>query len=374
MSENNDNSFELLNDELKLKIVNEWNSRPDNPPSINELITLCWPGIDPTFIDGRSKYGKAIREFLASRNIKVLSPTALTRSKTVVYELTKEQKEFIDNNAINMRPSEIAKALFTDLTSGYSPPRQAVYLYYRCLPSDKKMVNNQEENDLAEDSYRSPTNLERVCWRINTYLKTVNYDDKTLTGRQKKQCLSLIRYLQNYRFVHQINLYTSKSDRSLFESTFISYCYDKEDMSEEDVDQFIMLATEKVMSSNIQNTIVMLENEQKTNLAETGKLSMALVEAIKTSRDEFNASSKRQQSLYKTLTEERSQRLSEKMSSTATVLNLFEAWREKETRDQIIGLANEREKKIKEEIDRLESLDDLKCRWLGLGRKEIIEG
>ena len=56
-----------LTEDQQLKLLNEWNSRPDNPPSLVELVKLAFDRDD---LDGRSKEGKAVKIFLASRQIK----------------------------------------------------------------------------------------------------------------------------------------------------------------------------------------------------------------------------------------------------------------------------------------------------------------
>jgi len=58
----------ILTEEQKAKILEEWNSREENPPSLLELIRLTFP--DKPNIDGRSKEGRSVKDFLASRDLK----------------------------------------------------------------------------------------------------------------------------------------------------------------------------------------------------------------------------------------------------------------------------------------------------------------
>ena len=50
----------VLTEEQQLKLLNEWNSRTDNPPSLVELVQLAFGRDD---LDGRSKEGKAVKNF-----------------------------------------------------------------------------------------------------------------------------------------------------------------------------------------------------------------------------------------------------------------------------------------------------------------------
>ena len=58
------NELELTDDQKK-KILEEWNSRKVNPPSLAELTKLIFG----EGLDGRSQQGKAIKVYLASRQI-----------------------------------------------------------------------------------------------------------------------------------------------------------------------------------------------------------------------------------------------------------------------------------------------------------------
>ena len=62
------NEITLSQDQKDL-IINTWNSRKDNPPSLQELTQIIFPDVPD--IDGRSKYGKAVKNFIASREIKI---------------------------------------------------------------------------------------------------------------------------------------------------------------------------------------------------------------------------------------------------------------------------------------------------------------
>ena len=62
-----------LNDEQKLLIITTWNENKDNPPSLQDLTQKVFPDIPN--IDGRSVYGKAVKKFLASRDLKVKTKT-----------------------------------------------------------------------------------------------------------------------------------------------------------------------------------------------------------------------------------------------------------------------------------------------------------
>ena len=74
-----------LTEEQKQSILNEWNSRPDSPPSLLELIKIAFPNQN---LDGRTKEGRSVKEFLSTRSIKARAlEMALDGTEIPGYEL-----------------------------------------------------------------------------------------------------------------------------------------------------------------------------------------------------------------------------------------------------------------------------------------------
>ena len=86
-----DNENGLTDDQENL-ILNEWNSRPSNPPSLKEMINVAFPGQN---LDGRTKEGRLVKAFLATRKIEARSLHDYQPKKIT---LTEEHKEYIRNN------------------------------------------------------------------------------------------------------------------------------------------------------------------------------------------------------------------------------------------------------------------------------------
>ena len=59
--------------------------------------------------------------------------------------------------------------------------------------------------------------------------------------------------------MHQISNYASQDNRELFESSFVRYTNDKPDLTQEEVDQYIVLSAEVVIASNIQVRVERLQ-------------------------------------------------------------------------------------------------------------------
>ena len=130
MSEN----LPQLTEEQQLKLLNEWNNRPDNPPSLVELVKLAFDRDD---LDGRSKEGKAVKEFLASRSIKPRKSHEYQAKG--LKELDNDQKEYISNNCHTMTGLEMAKILFKNETlTNLCQETRSVLEYMKVIPSNIK--------------------------------------------------------------------------------------------------------------------------------------------------------------------------------------------------------------------------------------------
>lgn len=358
----------ILTEEQQLKLLKEWNDRPENPPSLAELVKLAFNRED---LDGRSKEGKAVKQFLASRQIKPRKSHEYEAKGLL--ELTIEHKEYISNNCHTMTGLEMAKILFkNESLTNLSQETRSILEYMKTIPMNIKF-NNQENENVPTDEYRPPKSEERMIAKINKYILD-GIDKNKLTHKHKKDISSLIGYMNTFRFCHQINLYDDEKDRDLFESSFVRYTYDKSDLTQEEVDQYIVLATEVVISSNIQQTINILQNQIDIATQEDGKIPMALVEASNTARKEYNDCVNRQQKLLNDLKVKRSEKLSKQVKETASIINLVQMWKEEESRIKLLKMAEMRKNVLEKEIDRLSSMDEIKCKILGISKDEILNG
>jgi hypothetical protein len=102
------------------------------------------------------------------------------------------------------------------------------------------------------------------------------------------------------------------------------------------------------------------------------KISMSLNEAINNAQTEYNQCISRQDKLYKSLTVNRSKRIDEKRSENASILNLVYAWKQEENRERMVALAERQRESLKEEVEKLSSVDEFKAIIRGIDPKEIF--
>ena len=353
-----------LTKEQKTILLDEWNSRPNSPPSLLELIKLAFPDQE---IDGRSKEGKAVKAFLATREIKPRASHEYKAKEKI--DLSEEDELFIKNNLEFMSAVEMAKVLFkNDQLTNLNQEARVVNDFIKTLEVSNSFESPEE---VPTEKYKPPKTFDKTLFRINKF--TSNSIDKSkITQKIKKDVNALIAYLNTYRFSYQMNTYTSTTDRDLFESSFVRYTNDKPDLSQEEVDQYIVLASEVVIAASIQR-----RKEHLTRLLDgvvedtEGRASMSLVEAIGKTETEYNQSVNRQQKLLESLKEKRSDKLKKQITENASILNLVKVWKEEESRRKLIQLAELRRKSVSEEADKLSEMDEIKARILGLDIDDV---
>ena len=351
------------------QIIDIWNKDKDNPPDLKTITQLIFPG-NPA-LDGRSFEAKAIKAFIAAQGKKVR--TASVYVPLPPKEISEDQKRFIIENINKLAPLELVRECFGDWRlTNLDMEYRSVMAYVDSLPPEVKRPPVEFEDGALGD-YRPAPTLPKIVFKINKYVKN-GLDLNKLTAKQKKDCLCLIGYIHSYRFLHQINTYTTQTDRDLFESVFVRYTYDKSDLTEEECDLNLILATESVIDASIQRTITALQRQIDEEVAAGNRLPMPLIEAITSARTERNQCVARQQKLNSDLKMKRSERIEGQKKEYASILNLVGIWKNEEQRNEMLELANKRRELLKGEINRLSTMDDIKARIFGISENEVLNG
>lgn len=333
-------------------------------------------------IDSRSKEGRILKKYLLDNNIEYKNRSVFQRERV---SLTEDHKEFIKNNYKNQHYLDMAKILFknnnlTHLSLESREVNKYVNKLQKADPTYLDMTTytpKDSENTTSSSigEYFPPRRMDQTLYRINKYLN-LGWEEKKLKAMQLKQVEMLQRYLNTFSFCYQINTYRREDDRKLFEDAFIRYTYDKDDLTQEELDQFITLCTEVVTASTILQQVEDLRQllRQASEEDEGRNIKMSLNEAISSLQTEYNQCRTRQNKLYKSLVDDRSKKLQERKQENASILNLVQAWKDEERRKSIINLAEAQKQNLEEEAKRLSSMDELKAVIRGIDIDEMVQG
>jgi hypothetical protein len=357
----------------------------DKTPNMKDLARIVFN--DPT-INGNFKQAHAVRDYIASDEFQKKKPGA--KLKTTKYvkgeyekvELTPEHKLLIRNNLGKMSWGEMAKLIFNDPTlTPLNAESKAVYEY--CLQIDPASIPDDEKLT-EEEQYKAPTSIDRLVTKVNKYRFKFNGDKSKVLDRNdlrpvdKKNLESLLGYMNVFRFVQQACKYTTEEDRSLFESLFVRYCYDKPDLLEEEVDNYVVMCAEAVTVTQLEKTVQLLRKKLNDALqGETeGKSGMTktFADLINGQMDKLNHSKKNYQSLMDKLVGERSERLKGKIQQSATIINLIDAVKMEERRIQLLKIAEKQKMLESEEIDALSSMDSVIALIAGISKERAKYG
>jgi hypothetical protein len=106
-----------------------------------DLIKKAFPNDD---FDGRSKEGRAVKAFLATREIRARGAHEYQPKRKI--NLSDEDKEFLQNNASVMKPLELTRVVFKDNSlSNLSQEARCVTEYLGTLPSESLLMPLSEE-------------------------------------------------------------------------------------------------------------------------------------------------------------------------------------------------------------------------------------
>jgi hypothetical protein len=360
-----------LTDTQKLIVLKRWNDPNMLPASIKELTQLVFGGE----FDGRSKQSTLIKKYLVEKGI--TARTSYEYQKRPGYELTEPQKEYIYNNSKNMSSLEMAEILFESKLAPNDSRVKEVKKYRDSLPKNVTVDEETEEKEgnLIIEKYSPPKTIEKAAARINRYiLGGVDVDKIDKSDKIREKLKTIINNCHLFRFQRIINSYEMKTDKELFEASYIKYIWEMEDVSSSELDLICNLCVDIVNYSNMQQELEDLKGMRDTCADDTDgkRISMSIVESIGNLRKSLDENHKRQSQAIKSLQGERNNRIDTRTKENASLLQLIDFWKNHENRKQMIQVADLRKKDVENEIKRIETMDDLIIQVWGLDKNEIL--
>jgi hypothetical protein len=316
---------------------------------------------------------RAVKQELASLGREPSMPISDNQQKAIEI-LSQDHKDYIAQNYQQASsPLELARTIFANSRLiEMSRECRGVVAYIKQIDPDYN-----KKDDLADDiEYRPPVNLIQLLHRVNKYAQLDNVlNPQKLSEAQKRQLEALWAYMKMPLFKSEADKYIRKTDREVFESTFIANCWDKPDLSNEHVIQFVFLSglivKQNVCDRQLQKVELIIADKLDGDLT-NGRLSKNEVDMVNQLREKTMEILKQVGSLIKTLTGQRADMIKEKVLGAGSMHPLVEAWKREEDRKRIIKLAEKHRDDLKKEVERLSSMDALKAELFGLDKDNII--
>ena len=347
-----------LTDKQKTLIQEKYQDFPD-------LIEVTRMVFEDDSLDGRTKEGRAVREFLVDNSIDY---TTTKKEKKDDIEFSEEQGEFILQYAKEgMSAYEISKILFPDVNVT-NLSKEVIELAEHIKNIDPALLAPSE--NALNNTYFPPKAISRVIKKVNDYC-AINLEEKALNREEIDNIESAIRFLAAPRFVQVMNTYSAMDDRNLFEAEFIRSVWDKPDLTSDELNLYINVCMDYIHLKNISKAIDKL-NRMFEECEDQRDMTVRLAELLKTKSEEYNQCEKRQETLIARLNGDRKERVKNRHKDNASIISLVRVFQNETDRKRMVKMAEKQKLLIKEEVDSLERMDVWKARVLGISKDEAI--
>jgi hypothetical protein len=294
--------------------------------NLNELTQKCFRDND---LDGRTKEGRSVREYLIENNIDYKTTRRKPQDKI---ELNDSQKDFIIQQAEEGLSSlEIAKLIFPKKqVKPLSNEQRTVLAHINEINPD--FVPSQDYASVND--YVAPKSSSRVLKKINDATGLALEENKL--NRQNQVCVKRLQInLSNSRFLKIINNYLNKQDRELFEQEFIRLSWDKPDLTADELNLYLNVCKE-VINLEVVSALLNKLNDMFDVNEEQTEVTLRLSDIIKTKSQEYHQCETRIENLTKKLQGDRAERMKKNNKDHASFLAIVHMFQEEEER-KILG-------------------------------------
>lgn len=246
--------------------------------NLNELTCAVFMGEG---LDGRTKEGRAVREYLAEKDYKYKTTK---KKKVPAVILSKDHKEFILENADGtMKAFDIAKLLFSE--KDITPLSKETIVIADFLKKQVPEKTNPTDTAVGE-KYKPAKSFDDILKLVN---KATNQelDASKMQMQVKKGIEALMKFLNSPRLIQTVGNYTSKQDRALFEAEFIRATWDKPDLTSDELNLYINVCIDYINLMNIQKAVDKL-NHMFEECEDQRDMTVRLAELLKTKSEEYN--------------------------------------------------------------------------------------
>ena len=337
----------------------------ENYSSVPDLIELTRKTFKNDNLDGRTKEGRAVREFLVENEYNFKTTQ---KEKRESINFSQEQKEFMIQYAKEgMSAYEISKILFPEINvTNLSKEVTEIAKFIEDV--DFRLTHPSET--AMNSQYFSPKSISRIIKKINEYCQE-DLDEAKLDRTTLDYLESSIKFLSAPRFIQVINTYSSNEDRRLFEAEYIRSVWDKPDLTSDELNLYINVCMDYIHLKNISRAIDKL-NRMFEECEDQQDMTVRLAELLKTKSEEYNQCEKRQETLIARLNGDRKERIKNKHKDNASILSLVRVFQNEEDRKRMVQMAEKQKMLINQEADNLERMDVWKARILGISKEDAI--
>ena len=196
-----------------------------NHKRLPNLIELTRKVFRDDTLDGRTKQGKLVREYLVECGFKY-NTTKKKKAKRII--LDEDQKEFIEQSAQDeMNAYQIACIIWPE--EQITPLSKETLVVADHIKASKPNLLRREDTALGE-RYQPPQTASATIKLLNEYC-SADIKPDAMSLKYKKYVEEIMKFVSTPRFFQVINSYTDQGDRDLFEAEFMRATWDKPDLT-----------------------------------------------------------------------------------------------------------------------------------------------
>lgn len=295
------------------------------------------------------------------------------QKKQFAYSFTESELEYLQDRGETMSATEMCRNLFPDETTVGKQAQTASKL----LKIWGLEISNPETPEFISSAYQPPSTEHAIIKAVNRADSDAKFQLAKLgvDRKMKERILFLKKVLNTDRFIAMASAMKTKTLRRIFEAEFIKSVYDKTDLLSEEINGWMDLSNEYVLSvMNLEEQAVLNErlNEAATDDAEGRAFTKNLSDSLIAKSSDYDRIQKRKAALRDELVGRRSKRQENAVGLRESLAKFVEYFRAEDKREQSIRIKEARDLELKEEVDKIKGFDDLIAEVHGMSIDEII--
>ncbi len=316
--------------------------------------------------DGRDIEGIAVRKFLVASKLNYKTKHNAPAGPDVT--LTEDHKELIRKGmGENKTTISMAREIFGQEVNNLSKEWRAVLTFIRETNPDYRP---DTPNDAGK--YYAPKETDRVIKKINEAVG-IELESSKISGKYKQYVDKLRINLNSMRFVRICDAYTNQKDRDLFEQQFVLMTWDKPDLTADELNLYMSVCKDIVNGEVLTQHIYSMNRIfDSMDGEEENTFSIKFAETLKAKTDEYQQNQKRVSDTIKKLQGDRSDRLKNQGKDETSFISIVQMAQDEQERKNMLRLAEMQRATISEEANRLESMEEFRCRIMGVSKEDVI--
>ncbi len=345
----------------------------ENYNSVKDILSLTKRCFKDDFLDENSTEFNNVRKYVV--RVRKIDQGKVSEA----YNFSDEDIEFIANKCSTNSVIDMCRTLFPDRKDNMIREAQTMADLVKALEDsaatrvyDNSLSLRTEEGELGP--YVPPTSDIKILAKINQCDPHTQLNIAKLDSRQKSWIKSLKHNMRSARFIAVMSSIKTQVLRDLLESEFIRATFNQPDSPPDEVNAYISLCNEYVMSAMLSNQLAELNSKLSSAVNDGDRI--ALHKSISDSRiavaKEFDECQKRINKLQVDINAKKMERADARNSANESLVKWIELAEIEEGREKLLRLQQARTLQIEKEIKRIESFDHLIAEFHGVSVEEIL--